>query len=108
LTARQASRNGRAARCRPTGDLHIAQIKELDLLTEPALHGDGNAAHHPAALLLNDVQTLVFGVIGGDATPIDRIVAETGLSIAQALATLSVLTIQHIIRRLSGTTLAQG
>jgi DNA processing protein len=54
--------------------------------------------------LLNDVETLVLGAIGGDATPIDRIVADTGLSIAQVLATLSVLEMRHLIRRLSGTT----
>lgn len=79
-------------------------LEELGPLVEPAPHGDGRVVHHPAELLLNEVETQVLAAIGGDATPIDGIVANTGLNIAQVLATLSVLEMRHLIRRLSGTT----
>jgi DNA processing protein len=79
-------------------------LEELGPLVEPAPHGDGRVVHHPAELLLNDVETQVLAAIASDATPIDRIVTDTGLSIAQVLATLSVLEMRHLIRRLSGTT----
>jgi len=79
-------------------------LEELGPLVEPAPHGDGRVVHHPAELLLNELETQVLEAIGSDATLIDRIVADTGLSAAQVLATLSVLEMRHLIRRLSGTT----
>jgi DNA processing protein len=79
-------------------------LEELGPLVEPAPHGDGRVVHHPAELLLNDVETQVLAAIASDATPIDRIVTDTALGIAQVLATLSVLEMRHLIRRLSGAT----
>jgi DNA processing protein len=46
----------------------------------------------------------VLSVIAGEATPIDQIAAQSGLSMPQVLSTLSVLEMRHLIRRLSGTT----
>jgi DNA processing protein len=82
-------------------------LEELGPLVEPAMHDDGRVLHHPAELLLNEVEKEVLAAIGSDATPIDRIVADTGLSIAQILSTMSVLEMRHVIRRLSGTTVAR-
>jgi len=82
-------------------------LEELGPLVEPAPHGDGHMVHHPAELLLNELEKQVLETIGSDATLIDRIVTDTGLSVAQVLSTLSVLEMRHVVRRLSGTTVAR-
>ena len=82
-------------------------LEELGPLVAPAPHGDGRVVHHPAELLLNELERQVLDAIHSDATLIDRIVVDTGLSAAQVLATLSVLEMRHLIRRLSGTTVAR-
>lgn len=79
-------------------------LEELGPLTSPVPHDEGRVVHHPAELLLNDVEKRVLDAIGSDATPIDSLVGATGLSIVQVLATLSVLEMRHLVRRLSGTT----
>ncbi len=82
-------------------------LEELGPLVAPAPMDDGRTVHHPAELLLNETETQVLGAIGCDATPVDRIVADTRLSAAQILATLSVLEMRHLIRRLSGATVVR-
>ena len=59
------------------------------------------------SLLLNDLERQVLSAIGGEATPIDQIVADTGLTVPQVLSTLSVLEMRRLVRRLSGTTVAR-
>jgi len=82
-------------------------LEELGPLVEAAPQPDGQPIHHPAELLLNELERQVLSAIGGEATPIDRIVAETGLPVPQVLATLSVLEMRRVIRRLSGTAVAR-
>jgi DNA processing protein len=79
-------------------------LEELGPLVEAAPRDDGQVIHHPAELLLNEIEQQVLSAIGGEATPIDRIVSETCLPVPQVLSTLSVLEMRHLIRRLSGTT----
>jgi DNA processing protein len=79
-------------------------LEELGPLVEAAPRGDGQVIHHPAELLLNELEQQVLAAIQGEATPIDRIVADTSLPVAQVLSTLSVLEMRRLIRRLSGTT----
>jgi len=82
-------------------------LEELGPLVEAAPRGDGHVIHHPGELLLNELEQQVLATIGGEATSIDRIVAASGLSVPQVLATLSVLEMRRLIRRLSGTTVAR-
>ncbi len=79
-------------------------LEELGPLVEAAPRDDGQVIHHPAELLLNELEQQVLSVIAGEATPIDQIVADTGLPVPQVLSTLSVLEMRRLIRRLSGTT----
>ena len=79
-------------------------LEALGPLVEAAPRDDGRTVHHPAELLLNDMEQKVLDVIRGEATSIDEIVVQSGLPIPQVLATLSVLEMRHLIRRLSGTT----
>ena len=60
--------------------------------------------HHPAELLLNELEQKILGAIHGDATSIDEIISCTELPVPQVLSTLSVLEMRHLVRRLSGNT----
>jgi DNA processing protein len=79
-------------------------LEALGPLVEAAPRDDGRTVHHPAELLLNDMEQKVLDAIRCEATSIDEIVVRSGLPIPQVLATLSVLEMRHLIRRLSGTT----
>jgi DNA processing protein len=79
-------------------------LEELGPLVEAAPRDDGQVIHHPAELLLNELEQQVLAVVGGEATPIDQIVTQSGLPVAQVLSTISVLEMRRLIRRLSGAT----
>jgi DNA processing protein len=82
-------------------------LEELGPLVEAAPRDDGQVIHHPAELLLNELEQQVLAAIGSEATSIDGIVAQSGLPVSQVLSTLSVLEMRRLIRRLSGTTAAR-
>jgi DNA processing protein len=79
-------------------------LEELGPLVEATPRTDGQVIHHPAELLLSDVEQKVLSAIGSSATSIDQVVAQCQLPIAQVLATVSVLEMRHLVRRLSGAT----
>jgi DNA processing protein len=79
-------------------------LDHLGPLVEAAPRDDGRTVHHPAELLLNDMEQKVLDAIRCEATAIDEVVIQSGLPVPQILATLSVLEMRHLIRRLSGTT----
>jgi DNA processing protein len=79
-------------------------LEELGPLVEAASRDDGQEIHHPAELLLNEVEQQVLAVIEGQSTSIDQIVSSSGLPVPQVLSTISVLEMRRLIRRLSGTT----
>lgn len=78
-------------------------LEQLGPLVEATASDDGRKVHHPAELLLNDMEQKVLDAIRCEATSIDEIVLGSGLPVPQVLATLSVLEMRHLIRRLSGT-----
>ena len=82
-------------------------LEELGPLVAAVPRDDGQVIHHPAELLLNELEQQVLSAIHGDATSIDEIIAETGLPVQQVLSTVSVLEMRHLIRRLSGTMVAR-
>jgi DNA processing protein len=82
-------------------------LEELGPLVEAAPRDDGQVIHHPAELLLNELEQQVLTAIGGEATPIDQIVSQTGLPVQQVLSTLSVLEMRRLVRRLGGATVAR-
>ena len=79
-------------------------LEELGPLVEAASRDDGQEIHHPAELLLNEVEQQVLAAIEGQPTSIDQIVSQSGLPVPQVLSTISVLEMRRLIRRLSGTT----
>jgi len=82
-------------------------LEELGPLFKATPREDGQVIHHPAELLLNEVEQQVLSAIGSDTTSIDEVVARTGLPVPQVLSTISVLEVRHVIRRLSGTMVAR-
>jgi DNA processing protein len=83
-------------------------LEELGPLVAPAQNADGQAVHHPAELLLNEIEQQVLAAIGSDSTSIDAIVAGCGLPIGQVLSTISVLEMRHLVKRISGHTIRRN
>jgi len=79
-------------------------LEELGPLVEAVPAESGSEIHHPAELLLNDAEQQVLSAIDNEATPLDQVVAASGLPVPQVLATVSVLEMRRLIRRLSGNT----
>ena len=73
----------------------------LGPLAQPVPTIDGREVHRPAEALLNDRERLVLDAIATEATAIDNIVQACGLPVPQVLATISVLEMRRLIRRLS-------
>ena len=82
-------------------------LEHLGPLAHPAPKDDGTEIRHPAELQLNDLEQKVLAAIGNDSTSVDQLVAETGLPVSRILSTLSVLEMRHLIRRITGTTVAR-
>ncbi len=62
----------------------------------------GRELRQPLELLLNDRERAVLDCVATEPTSIDQVAAQSGLPIQQVLATISVLEIRKLIRRLSG------
>lgn len=77
-------------------------LDEFGPLVEAAPRPDGTVMHHPAELQLNDLERQVLNAVSGDPTSIDRVVEATGLPVQRVLATISVLEMRSLIRRVSG------
>ncbi len=82
-------------------------LEELGHLVEATSCEDGREIHHPAELLLNEIEQKTLDAIGNEATSVDQILSASGLPVPQVLATLSVLEMRRMIRRLSGTTVVR-
>ena len=61
-------------------------LEQLGPLVEAAPRDDGRTVHHPAELLLNEMEQKVLDAIRGETTSIDEIVVGSGLPIPQVLA----------------------
>jgi DNA processing protein len=82
-------------------------LEELGPLYQATVRDDGHVVRHPAELVLNELEQQVLAAVGTSATSIDEIVAQTGLPVAHVLSTISVLEMRHVIRRLSGSSVAR-
>ena len=77
-------------------------LEELGPLVEATSNAEGETVHHPAELLLNDVERQVLGAVTAEPATIDSVVVTTGLPTPQVLSTLSVLEMRRLVRRVSG------
>ncbi|MFM8703052.1 MAG: DNA-processing protein DprA [Planctomycetia bacterium] len=89
-------------------------LEEFGPLFETATTGDGRAVKSPAELQLGDVERRVLDACdalagGGTATVnIDDLVDSSGLAASQVLATVGVLEMRRLIRRLPGNQIARA
>jgi DNA processing protein len=77
-------------------------LEELGPLVAPTTSAEGEAVHHPAELLLNEIEQQVLAAISGEPTTIDTVVASSNLPTGQVLSTISVLEMRHLVKRISG------
>lgn len=77
-------------------------LEELGPLVAAATRRDGAVVHHPAELLLNETEQQVLAAVGAAPTSIDEVISVSKLPTPQVLATLSVLEMRRLVRRLSG------
>ena len=63
---------------------------------------DGRMIRHPAELRLNQQEQAVLNAIATKPTHLDKVIATSRLSANQVLATISVLEIRQLVRRLTG------
>ena len=63
---------------------------------------DPREIRHPAELALNDLERQVLTAVPTEAVTVDQVIASSKLSTPQVLATLSVLEMRRLVRRLSG------
>jgi len=82
-------------------------LEELGPLVAPAQSADQQTVHHPAELLLNDIERQILAVITSEPTSIDAIVTGSGLPVPQVLSTISVLEMRHLLKRISGNSVAR-
>lgn len=78
-------------------------LSELGPLAEQIERDDGSTIAQPAELLLNELEQQVLQAIESMPTSLDTVAATTGLPIHRVLATVSVLEMRRLIRRVSGT-----
>lgn len=57
---------------------------------------------HPAELALSDLERSLLGRLGDQPRGVDELIGETRLTASQVLATLSVLEMRRLVRRLPG------
>ena len=77
-------------------------LDEFGPLVEAAPRPDGTVMHHPAELKLNELELQVLNAIPGEPISIDRVVEASGLPVQRVLATISVLEMRSLLRRVSG------
>jgi DNA processing protein len=63
---------------------------------------DGHEVRNPAELQLNDLERSVLEAIEEASTPIDQVIAKSELPAHRVIATISVLEMRRLVRRLSG------
>ena len=63
-------------------------LQELGPLVEATPRDDGRVIHHPAELMLNEIEQQVLAALGSEAITIDQVVVASGLPVPSVLATL--------------------
>lgn len=80
-------------------------LEELGPLATPTPVSNENEAkpiRHPAELQLNEPETAVLAAIQDDPLSIDEVTVACGLQVHNVLATISVLEMKRLIRRVGG------
>ena len=82
-------------------------LEEFGPLVESTPRADGSTVRHPAELQLNEQEQSVLQAIDVDPTSIDDVVMKSRLPVHRVLATVSVLEVRRLVRRISGNLVAR-
>jgi DNA processing protein len=82
-------------------------LEQLGPLIKPIKMQDDTVVHNPAELQLDDQQRVILDAIDVEPTAIDTIVNRTELPVNRVLASISILEMRHLIRRVSGSSVAR-
>lgn len=77
-------------------------LEQLGPLARGVETATGDQIRHPAELSLNEIEQTVLNAIETQATSIDAVVGRCNLPAPRVLATLSVLEMKRLVRRVSG------
>lgn len=78
-------------------------LEELGpLVRQVRAEPEAPAVRHPAELTLTDLERSILARLDDRPLAVDGLIAQTGMTAAQVLATLSVLEMRRLVRRLPG------
>jgi DNA processing protein len=82
---------------------HVDDILQgLGPLVGPIRSADGQSVHTARELLLDDQERRILSLVPIDPIHIDQILSQAGIEPSRALATLTVLEMRRLVRRLPG------
>jgi DNA processing protein len=78
-------------------------LEELGPLVHEVRRGDDEpTVRHPVELTLNDQERSLLGELGDVPVSVDELIQKTRLTASQVMATMSVLEMRRLVKRLSG------
>jgi DNA processing protein len=80
----------------------LEQLGPLVREVRPGPGPDGPTVRHPVELTLSDQERMLLGRLESGPVAVDSLIIETGLTVSQVMATLSVLEMRRLVRRLPG------
>lgn len=83
-------------------------LEELGPLIQPVRVDNSATIHVPRELSLNDRERQVLGIVGPDPRHLDELLRGSPLDPAATLATLTVLEMKRLVRRLPGSYMVRG
>jgi DNA processing protein len=77
-------------------------LEQLGPMRESVKTEDGHQVRNASELQLNELERKVLEAIEETSTPVDQVIASSGLPAHRVIATISVLEMRRLVRRLSG------
>lgn len=77
-------------------------LEALGPMSQSVETDDGREVRNASELALNDMERAVLDAIEETSTPIDQVIAKSELPAHRVIATISVLEMRRLVRRLSG------
>lgn len=77
-------------------------LESLGPMRQSVTTSDGHEVRNASELKLNEIERAVLEAINPESTPIDHVIAKSGQPAHRVIATISVLEMRRLVRRLSG------
>ena len=77
-------------------------LSALGPLEIPVRRGPTVTVIQPAELKLQDQERAILNLVSKESTPVDEVIRQANIEVARVLATLTVLEMKHLVRRLPG------